>query len=60
MLSAGATTALDANALAHLPAGPSNPVNGSTTLELAVPNGRALGFSRPTWDLVPGQPDGIV
>jgi hypothetical protein len=59
-LAAAATTAMDADALAHLPAGANNPANGSTTMELTVPNGRALGFTGPIWDPVPGQPDGTV
>jgi hypothetical protein len=59
-LAAAATTANDTHALAHLPAGSSNPVNGSTTLSLNLPNGRALGFSGPDWDPPPGQTDGIV
>ena len=60
MLAAAATTANDANALAHLPAGASNPVNGSTTIALNLPNGRALGFSGARWNPPSGQPDGIV
>ncbi len=60
MLAAAATTGMDADALANLPAGDSNPVNGSTTLELTLPNGRALGFSGPDWDPPPGQPDGTI
>jgi hypothetical protein len=60
MLAATATTAMDANALAHLPAGANNPVNGSATIDLTVPNGRALGFSGPDWDVIPGLPDGTV
>lgn len=59
-LAAAATTANDTSALAHLPAGSSNPVNGSTTLALTLPNGRALGFSGPEWDAPSGQTDGIV
>ena len=59
-LAAAATTANDTNALAHLPVGTNNPVNGSTTLSLNLPNGRALGFSGPGWDPPPGQTDGTV
>jgi hypothetical protein len=40
-----ATTANDATALAHLPNTATNPVNGSTTMELTLPHARALGFS---------------
>ena len=60
MLATAATTANDTNALVHLPAGSDNPVNGSTTIALNLPNGRALGFSGPDWDPPPGQTDGIV
>ena len=60
MLAAAATTANDADALAHLPAGDSNPVNGSTTIALNLANGRALGFSGATWNPPAGQPDGFV
>ncbi len=59
-LATAATTANDTDALAHLPAGSNNPANGSTTLSLNLPNGRALGFSGPEWDPPPGQTDGIV
>jgi hypothetical protein len=59
-LAARATTADDAKALAHLPAGSANPVNGSTTLSLNLPNGRALGFSGPGWNPPPGQTGGTV
>jgi len=44
-LVAGATTANDALALAHLPATSTNPVNGSSSMDLTLPNGRALGLS---------------
>jgi hypothetical protein len=37
--------AIDTAALASLPAGPDNPVNGSRSMDLALPNLRALGFS---------------
>lgn len=60
MLAAAASTADDATALAHLPAGPTNPVNGSTTIALNLPNGRALGFSGTEWLPPPGQPDGFI
>jgi hypothetical protein len=60
MLAAAATTTNDADALAHLPAGDSNPVNGSTTIALNLANGRALGFSGSRWNPPVGQPDGFV
>jgi hypothetical protein len=44
-LVAGATTANDALALAHIPATSANPVNGTSTMDLTLPNGRALGLS---------------
>src|SRR5439155_20506326 len=40
-----ATTSDDATALAHLPGGASNPVNGNTNMSLTLPLARALGFS---------------
>jgi hypothetical protein len=55
-LAARATTANDAIALAHLPNTATNPVNGSPTMELTLPNARALGFNaNPA-----GQPDGDI
>ena len=57
-LVANATTANDKLALAHLPNTATNPVNGSTTMELTLPNGRALniaGSSTP-----PGQTDSTI
>jgi hypothetical protein len=60
MLGAAATTPNDTIALAHLPAGPSNPVNGSTTIALNLPSGRALGFSGRRWVPSFGQPDGFI
>ena len=59
-LAAGATTANDTNALAHLPVGSSNPVNGNATLALNLPNGRALGFSGAEWNPPAGQSDGDI
>ena len=56
-LAAGATTANDAKALAHLPNTTTNPVNGSTTMTLTLPNARALGFSANT---PAGQTDGDI
>ncbi len=40
-----ATTADDAAALAHLPAGSANPVNNNQNVKLDLPLARALGFS---------------
>jgi hypothetical protein len=56
-LSSHATSSNDTTALAHLPAGPDNPVNGSTLVNLQLANARALGYNAnpPT-----GQPDGII
>ncbi len=59
-LAAGATTAEDKIALAHLPNTAANPVNGSTTMELTLPNGRALGFGGSVWNPPTGQPDGDI
>ncbi len=59
-LAASASTANDTNALAHLPAGPTNPVNGSATIALNLPNGRALGFTGSSWSPPSGQPDGDI
>jgi hypothetical protein len=43
-LEAHATSAADAVALASLPAGADNPVNGGTTLDIRAPLARALGY----------------
>ena len=59
-LVAGATTVNDTKALAHLPNTTANPANGSTTMELTLPNGRALGFSGSDWNPSTGQPDGDI
>ena len=40
--------AVDTAALASLPAGPNNPVNGNTQMDLTTANLRALGFSNST------------
>jgi len=53
-----ASTANDAIALAHLPATTANPVNGSTTVELTLPNARALGISGSSPPA--GQTDSII
>jgi hypothetical protein len=44
-LSNHATTADDAIALAHLPVGPNNPVNGNANMAVTTANLRALGFA---------------
>src|SRR5205085_5684936 len=51
------TSADDAMALAHLPNGANNPVNGNQKVNLKLPLARALGFTA-----VPpaGQPDGTI
>ena len=36
---------MDTSALASLPAGPNNPVNGGTTIDVTTANLRALGFN---------------
>jgi hypothetical protein len=56
-LTSHATTANDALALASLPTGISNPVNGNSSMTLSTPNLRALGFSG---NPPSGQPDGTV
>jgi CARDB len=53
-----ATTADDTNALAHLPATTTNPVNGSTQINLKLLLARALGL--PNSGPISGQPDAIV
>ncbi len=44
-LTSHASTSDDATALAHLPGGPANPVNGNANVNLALPLARALGYS---------------
>ena len=56
-LTSHATTAYDTNALAHLPNGPGNPVNGDQTMNIQTPTARALGFIGAQ---SPGQVDGTV
>ncbi len=56
-LVAHATSSDDTTALAHLPAGAGNPVNGNTNVSLALPLARALGFSA---DPPAGETDGII
>ncbi len=43
-----ATTADDATAVANLPTGTSNPVNGDNQVQINLPNARALGFIAAT------------
>jgi len=57
-LVANATTANDKLALAHLPNTATNPVNGSTTMELTLPNGRALNITNSSTP--PGQTDSTI
>lgn len=56
-LSADSRTSNDAVALANLPAGPSNPVDGTTVINISTANGRALGI---TANPPPGQPDSTI
>ena len=52
-----ATTTNDTTALAHLPTGSKNPVNGSPSVDLTLPNQRALGLvANPA----PGDPDSTI
>jgi hypothetical protein len=44
-LSADAKTSNDTTALAHLPAGPNNPVNGNATINVTSANLRAVGIT---------------
>jgi hypothetical protein len=56
-LQADAKTSDDATALAHLPPGPNNPVNGSTLINVKTANLRAVGINvNPP----AGQPDGFI
>ena len=43
-LTADATTASDTTALAHLPAGPNNPVNGNVNIQTTLADAKALGI----------------
>jgi hypothetical protein len=56
-LTSDAKTTNDAIALAHLPAGPANPVNGNTSVTVTLPNLRALGLSGSP---PPNQPDSTI
>jgi hypothetical protein len=56
-LKADAKSSDDATALAHLPAGPNNPVNGSTKISVKTANLRAVGINaNPPL----GSPDGFI
>ncbi len=46
-LGADATSPDDATALAHTPAGATNPVTGSTSINVKTANGRAVGLNTP-------------
>src|SRR5947199_7442709 len=52
-----AASADDTTALAHLPNGANNPVNGTQKVNLKLPLARALGF---TANPPAGQPDGTI
>lgn len=56
-LNADAKTTNDAVALAHLPAGPNNPVNANSSVTLTTANLRALGLSGAP---PAGQPDSTI
>jgi hypothetical protein len=55
-----ASTASDALALAHLPNTTTNPVNGSSTMSINLPVGRALGIGGHNWNPPSGHTDGEV
>lgn len=52
-LASHATTSDDATALAHLPSGANNPVNGNVQVALKLPLARALGFVGAPSDRTP-------
>jgi hypothetical protein len=54
-----ASTSTDSTALAHLPSGPNNPVNGSSDINVNTANLRALGLTGFSSSL-PGGADGII
>ncbi len=56
-LAADSTTADDATALVHLPASSTNPVNGTTTINVKTANFRAIGIAA---NPPPGEPDGYI
>jgi hypothetical protein len=57
LVAASSGGATDTTALAHLPIGPNNPVNGSTVIDVKTANLRALGFATA---LPPGVFDGVI
>jgi hypothetical protein len=57
-LAADASSPDDAAAMANLPASATNPVTGTTTINLSSANGRALGFATPGF--VNGAFDGLI
>ena len=57
-LASHATTADDTNALAHLPLGSANPVNGNAQVTVNIVLARAMGL--PNSGPIPGQTDGTV
>ncbi len=58
LLQSRATTTNDVIALAHLPSGPTNPVNGHALIRSALASLRMLGF--PDTDLPPGYYDSTI
>lgn len=58
-LTSDAKTTNDTIALAHLPPGSANPVNGNAAVTLSLPNLRALGFGSG-YNPPSGQPDSTV
>jgi CARDB len=58
-LASHATSPDDTAALAHIPAGSSNPVNGNSSIDVNLPLLRALGFNNNV-SPPPGDPDGFV
>jgi hypothetical protein len=59
-LTADAKSAADATALAHLPAGPNNPVNGDANINVKSANARAVGLPGSFPGFVDGTFDGAI
>ncbi|MCW3052921.1 MAG: hypothetical protein JWN14_2091 [Chthonomonadales bacterium] len=59
-LIADATSADDATALAHLPGGANNPVNGTANMTIKTANIRALGIAGSFPSILAGGFDGII
>jgi hypothetical protein len=59
-LTADAKSANDATALAHLPAGPNNPVNGDASINVKSANARAVGLPGSFPGIVNGTFDGAI